>query len=114
MCVNSGVHHGCCGVIVEALVLSQAFIRDHHCIASLRDVQRAILLIRWFKGVRDRPARWTDKFVELKAATLSFAVCYSARLTTRDLREQYMDALAGCLGVSPRRARDVVREEQNF
>jgi hypothetical protein len=85
-------------VLVQALVMSQAFIKEHHSCASLRDVRRALKLVKWFSSRQFSVQMWRSAtsvvLLERRALISAFSVCYRARLTTSELRSIYTKKLA--------------------
>jgi hypothetical protein len=97
--------------LVGSIVMSQAFIKEHHSCASLRDVKRAITLIHWFTNhITGRTALHkharsiSQEECHLRAVLATFSICYRARLTTSELRERYTDRKSTRLNSSHNRS----------
>ncbi|XP_046854791.1 uncharacterized protein LOC124447744 isoform X2 [Xenia sp. Carnegie-2017] len=132
-------------VLTELLALSQCFIRKSEknpfCV-SLRDVQRCILLVKWFivtlkeqkklmeerkrKGKSTLPfpfnlrkyesrSKKYDSCPVVKSIVLALAHCYLSRLLRDDLRREYIQSLTRSLAsidVDKKSFKAIMRMEQ--
>ena len=113
-------------MVVDLLVASQTFIRkaeENSFCVSLRDVNRCIRLIKWFKKMRNKPQkanrrtktcpehlkeykRMSEEYNEkpmIKNIVLALAHCYLSRLPTAELRKEYRTQMMNIFSVKDNR-----------
>jgi hypothetical protein len=83
-------------VLFDLLFVSQQFIRkfEEPCSVSLRDVKRAIILVKFFYNtLNNRPTykkALPDNITTItRSYVLALSLCYHFRLNEQDLRKQY-------------------------
>ena len=122
-------------LLVASLIASQMFLRNvqEDYSVSLRDVNRCITLVKWFKetlelihqhpicnkkmtpSLKEEHKRSDECLPHLKGYILGLAHCYLYRLSTTQLREKYCREMAKILQVEDQMFTAVVRiMEENF
>ncbi|CAG8500146.1 9201_t:CDS:10 [Diversispora eburnea] len=105
-------------IVAEILFASQQFIRrvEEPFSVSLRDVKRAITLIKFFyNSFNDRKLYETPSTYSLsiRSYVLAIGLSYQSRLYTQELRTEFRKEMSKILNIPERAFKTIISKEQN-